>query len=225
MMGEVGELCEIFQWRGAIEDISEFSDRDVTHLGEEVADVLIYNVRLADLCELNLSGGICHNIGGSEINDFAMTFETISQLLQMKCEKIENCHAEGARLLPRHAVLAISSLTGSMCQKMLDKTENACSPGLPEWSREEKHEIVSAQARIICDLIKLTSLANLDIGNCVRDKLIKNSKKYPADLVRGSSAKYTAYKDAMNCNIAYRGSLFGRVAFFMTVAFITKSLF
>ena len=49
MMGEVGELCEIFQWRGCIADMSGFKSHEIVHLGEEIADVFIYNARLADL--------------------------------------------------------------------------------------------------------------------------------------------------------------------------------
>lgn len=50
MVGEVGELCECFQWKGEVtkKDIeTTWSDSEREHLGEELSDVLIYLVRLA----------------------------------------------------------------------------------------------------------------------------------------------------------------------------------
>jgi dCTP diphosphatase len=57
MVGEVGELSELFQWRGdegCGVDLPQWSDDEKTHLGEEMADVLLYLVRLADRCGVNL---------------------------------------------------------------------------------------------------------------------------------------------------------------------------
>ena len=57
MVGEVGELSELFQWRGDAGcgvDLPAWSDADKTHLGEEMADVLLYLVRLADRCGVDL---------------------------------------------------------------------------------------------------------------------------------------------------------------------------
>ena len=57
MVGEVGELSELFQWRGDAGcgvDLPSWSENDKTHLGEEMADVLLYLVRLADRCGVDL---------------------------------------------------------------------------------------------------------------------------------------------------------------------------
>lgn len=57
MVGEVGELSELFQWRGDDEcsvGLPQWSEHDKTHLGEEMADVLLYLVRLADQCSVDL---------------------------------------------------------------------------------------------------------------------------------------------------------------------------
>ncbi|KAF1776501.1 EAR protein [Phytophthora cactorum] len=51
--GEVGELCEIFQWKGEVKNTA-----DKEHLGEEISDVLIYLVRLADKCDVNLPAAL-----------------------------------------------------------------------------------------------------------------------------------------------------------------------
>ena len=56
LVGEVGELAECFQWKGEVErDLPAFSEPEKIHVGEELADVLIYTVRLADVCGISLT--------------------------------------------------------------------------------------------------------------------------------------------------------------------------
>ncbi|KAA0057969.1 dCTP pyrophosphatase 1-like [Cucumis melo var. makuwa] len=55
LVGEVGELSEIFQWKGEVErGLPNWSAAEREHLEEEVSDVLLYLVRLADVCGLDL---------------------------------------------------------------------------------------------------------------------------------------------------------------------------
>ena len=54
-VGEVGELSEIFQWKGEVpRGLSDWNDAEKEHLGEELSDVLLYLVRLADVCNVDL---------------------------------------------------------------------------------------------------------------------------------------------------------------------------
>lgn len=54
-VGEVGELSEIFQWKGEVaKGLPNWSSDDKEHLEEELSDVLLYLVRLADVCGLDL---------------------------------------------------------------------------------------------------------------------------------------------------------------------------
>ncbi|CAI5741195.1 unnamed protein product [Peronospora farinosa] len=55
---EVGELCEIFQWKGEVNNTEDWSAREKEHLGEEISDVLIYLVRLADKCDVDLPAAL-----------------------------------------------------------------------------------------------------------------------------------------------------------------------
>ncbi|PRQ36670.1 putative hydrolase [Rosa chinensis] len=56
MVGEVGELSEIFQWRGEVDKgLPNWEDSDKEHLGEELSDVLLYLIRLADICGIDLA--------------------------------------------------------------------------------------------------------------------------------------------------------------------------
>ena len=56
LVGEVGELAECFQWKSEVaRGLPEFSEPEKIHVGEELADVLIYTVRLADVCGISLT--------------------------------------------------------------------------------------------------------------------------------------------------------------------------
>ena len=60
MMGEAGELAELFQWKGDGDDgapagLSNWSAEEVDHVRQELADVTIYLMRLADVCGVDLA--------------------------------------------------------------------------------------------------------------------------------------------------------------------------
>ncbi|XP_022775743.1 dCTP pyrophosphatase 1-like [Durio zibethinus] len=55
LVGEVGELSEIFQWKGEVaKGLPNWTADDKEHLEEELSDVLLYLVQLADVCGLDL---------------------------------------------------------------------------------------------------------------------------------------------------------------------------
>lgn len=55
LVGEVGELSEIFQWKGEVpKGLPDWNAEEKEHLGEELSDVLLYLLRLADICKVNL---------------------------------------------------------------------------------------------------------------------------------------------------------------------------
>ena len=54
LMGEVGELAELFQWRGDDGGLDELSEEELDKIGQEMADVTIYLLRLADVCHVAL---------------------------------------------------------------------------------------------------------------------------------------------------------------------------
>jgi len=59
LTGEVGELAEIFQWLTDEEVSTLAEDRArFTHLQEEVADVLLYLVRLASVMQLDINAAV-----------------------------------------------------------------------------------------------------------------------------------------------------------------------
>lgn len=55
LVGEVGELAECFQWKGEVRPgLPEWTAAEKEHLGEELSDVLLYLVRLSDVCGIDL---------------------------------------------------------------------------------------------------------------------------------------------------------------------------
>mmetsp|Transcript_16496 Transcript_16496/g.24843 ORF Transcript_16496/g.24843 Transcript_16496/m.24843 type:complete len:173 (+) Transcript_16496:85-603(+) len=59
LVGEVGELSEIFQWKGEVKPgCPSFKEEERVHLGEELSDVLLYLIRLADRCNIDLASAV-----------------------------------------------------------------------------------------------------------------------------------------------------------------------
>ena len=55
LIGELGELAELFQWKGDVEDAWFPSISEHDKVKQELADVTIYLCRLADVCGISLS--------------------------------------------------------------------------------------------------------------------------------------------------------------------------
>ncbi|XP_071360712.1 glutamyl-tRNA(Gln) amidotransferase subunit B, mitochondrial [Trachinotus anak] len=55
MVGEVGEVAELFQWRGEVaEGLPDWTESERENLAQELSDVLIYLVELAEKCHVDL---------------------------------------------------------------------------------------------------------------------------------------------------------------------------
>ncbi|CAI9774668.1 unnamed protein product [Fraxinus pennsylvanica] len=55
LVGEIGELSEIFQWKGEVpKGLPDWKEEEKQHLGEELSDVLLYLIRLSDMCGVDL---------------------------------------------------------------------------------------------------------------------------------------------------------------------------
>lgn len=66
LTGEVGELVEIFQWMTEAESRSAMTDaRTASAIRDEVADVFIYLVRLADVLGVDLDAAVRAKLAGN----------------------------------------------------------------------------------------------------------------------------------------------------------------
>ncbi|OIT22110.1 abc transporter a family member 7, partial [Nicotiana attenuata] len=55
-VGEVGELSEIFQWKGEVpKRLPNWEEKEKQLLGEELSDLLLYLVRVSDMCGIDLA--------------------------------------------------------------------------------------------------------------------------------------------------------------------------
>lgn len=55
MVGEVGEVSELFQWRGEVaEGLPDWTESEREQLAQELSDVMIYLVELAEKCHVDL---------------------------------------------------------------------------------------------------------------------------------------------------------------------------
>jgi dCTP diphosphatase len=67
----------------------------------------------------------------------------------------------------------------------------------PEQSESLDSKTLESIAEEVADvqiyLLRLADRLGIDLERAVTDKIVKNGEKYPADKVRGSSAKYTQY--------------------------------
>ncbi|TXG72945.1 hypothetical protein EZV62_001524 [Acer yangbiense] len=63
LVGEVGELSEIFQWKGEVpRGLPGWKEEEKQHVGEELSDVLLYLVRLSDICGVNLDQAVLRKL-------------------------------------------------------------------------------------------------------------------------------------------------------------------
>ena len=61
------------------------------------------------------------------------------------------------------------------------------------WSDADKEHLGQELSDVLVYLIRLADRCHVDLPTAVLNKIALNEKKYPADKVRGSSQKYTAY--------------------------------
>jgi NTP pyrophosphatase (non-canonical NTP hydrolase) len=54
MYGELGELAELFQFKGDNADPSKLSTDERDKIGQEIADITLYLLRLANVCDVEL---------------------------------------------------------------------------------------------------------------------------------------------------------------------------
>ena len=70
----------------------------------------------------------------------------------------------------------------------------------PDWSLKDKHHLAQELSDVLIYLVRLAEKCHVDLPKEVVAKIALNSKKYPADLVKGSSKKYTEYKEMNSFN-------------------------
>lgn len=94
---------------------------------------------------------------------------------------------------PRNLVLAMVGEVGEVAELFQWKGE--VKEGLPDWSPKEKQHLAQELSDVLIYLVRLAEKCHIDLPKEVVAKMALNSMKYPAHLVKGSSKKYTEYKE------------------------------
>ncbi|KAJ4459333.1 putative XTP3-transactivated protein [Paratrimastix pyriformis] len=107
---------------------------------------------------------------------------------------------------PRNFLLALTAEVGELCEIFQWKPDTISGlpgqPGLPGFTPAEKQHVGEEIADVLIYLAQLANCCDIDLPAAVRDKMEKNERKYPAEQVRGSNAKYNAYKTAARTEAA-----------------------
>jgi NTP pyrophosphatase (non-canonical NTP hydrolase) len=205
-LGECGEVCEIFQWKGTLESELKslssgtsgtknvqdiFSEMELIHIGEEAADVFIYTTRLCDRCDIDLGKRVIQMVNTDDETRFSSTscvcrpwttlsFDIFAHNLRKKTLSYRS---------PRQICLELQHEVGQLTSLFSNYSEDVCQPGLSAWKTEDKEALVTYAVNICVLMICLTEYCGLSIGQCITDKFVKNAKKYPADKNEGKLSK------------------------------------
>jgi dCTP diphosphatase len=208
LSGEAGEIVEIFQWKTKFEDGKlctnvPFTEEEQINIGEEIADVFIYTTRLCEICRIDLPYSVRAVLQPGEFsssdsdiiraedvpwNDFS--FEELS-------ERVLSLTPQNS-MTQRQLALSIQTEVGKACDLFRYKSEVDCSIGLVEWQPNEVASLSSTLGSICIFLACLARASNHELGTCIGRKFNKNALKYPVELAKGKSDKYTAYTDQIN---------------------------
>ena len=208
LSGEVGELVEIFQWKSDAVSMNGceciFKQADITHAGEEIADVCIYATRLCDVCKINIPKCIHaillnETIGNQDANSHCdkwsdLSFEEVQKLIGSSTNP--SIQFTSPRTLLLHMITKMGVISNILSSKPdLNNVNNETNaPFFAHWDiTTEYNPFVESLAYIFIYLSILCDYFHVSISNVLNDKVIKNAKKYPVHLSKGSAAKYTEY--------------------------------
>jgi len=90
---------------------------------------------------------------------------------------------------PKNLASAISIETGELQETMLWKTDEEVQEALK--LKEQKQRISEEVADILILSLLFCDAANINPIDAMNEKLKRNSEKYPVELSRGRSSKYT----------------------------------
>ncbi|XP_066927520.1 uncharacterized protein [Clytia hemisphaerica] len=187
MVGEVGELSEIFLWKEDLQHgLKGWCESEVQHLGEELSDVLLYLIRLSEKCHCDLSNAVKQLLN----NKYQIRHHL--SVLDRDIEKEFQKHSQ------KSITLALVRDVGKVAESFQWKGE--VEVNLPGWSTNELSKLTNRLAVVLVDLVFLSLRCEIDLPNVVKKKIIKNGLKYPVGLSNGSSKKYTELNGKLVAN-------------------------
>ena len=94
---------------------------------------------------------------------------------------------------PRNLLLALVGEVGELSEIFQWKGEVA--PNMEGLTEKQKINAKEEVADVLAYLIRFSDVCGIDLGEAFMEKMEKNNKKYPKDVVKGSSQKYSEYKN------------------------------
>lgn len=91
---------------------------------------------------------------------------------------------------PKNLSMALSVEASELVECFQWLTEEQSKKLTPE----QRQAVIDEIADIQVYLLRIATKLDVDILEAVEQKMVKNAAKYPADLVEGSSKKYTEYQ-------------------------------
>ena len=88
---------------------------------------------------------------------------------------------------PKNLTLALVGEVGELCELVQWKTDSDVFESLKEPGFREA--LADELADVLIYLTRIASTTDIDLGNAVEQKILKNAERYPASEVRGSSEK------------------------------------
>jgi dCTP diphosphatase len=199
LAGEVGELCEIFQWKGnldafVLKDQTVFSNEEISHIGEEISDVIIYSTRLCDVVNIDLANIVHAKAAGKNLSSprplgFSWSTDFPFSNLEKYTESIVQQKSRSPRYYANKLTVYMGKLTSLFVRPEVESTS-----GLKAWSHEDIRDLSSIMGSIIITMGCLATSVGLELPQILSSKMDANERKYPVSKAFGSSAKYTKYQ-------------------------------
>lgn len=90
--------------------------------------------------------------------------------------------------------------------ELLEPFQWLSSGNLHELDQQTREAVRHEMADVLCYLVLLADSLEVDLIAAAEEKIALNAKKYPADLVRGDSRKYTKYKNTGHKNAEHKSA-------------------
>lgn len=166
--GEVGELClEIDPLFDTSTGVIELTSATHTRLRNEVGDVALYLLRLYDVLSLDPAEAFSLALSRTETSEPHPISGTPASLAQAVCR--------------------LNGSTGLILEVF--QWEESTHTALP--SRMTEVKLAHRLSAVATSLIVLAKVIGVDVLDAAGTKLAANEQRYPVDLSRGSSRKYT----------------------------------
>ena len=112
------------------------------------------------------------------------------ELLQQKVDEFARQRDWEQFHTPKNLTMA---LTVEAAELMEIFQWQGATDGADEVSEKKRHAIEHEVADVFIYLLRFCSVSDIDLLSVAEEKLKLNAEKYPAELVKGKSDKYTEY--------------------------------